>query len=224
MTDPRMNKRAIREKIEGVGIVPAMSATSMDDLLLAAEAVCRGGIPIMEVRVQNSSSASFLSALKEQIPEMIVGAGGITDFEVAQRCLDSGISFLSTDGFDPEITGFALEQDVVVIPGTLTPSEVNSAWHLRPDFVKVVPCAPVGGEAYLRALKAMFPGVPLIAAGGVSQNSAIGFILAGAAALGVGDHLIPREALRARQADRIAELAHRFVGFVTAARKEISGR
>jgi 2-dehydro-3-deoxyphosphogluconate aldolase/(4S)-4-hydroxy-2-oxoglutarate aldolase len=89
---------------------------------------------------------------------------------------------------------------------------------MGPDFVKVVPCAQVGGESYIRALKTMFPHVPLIAAGGVNQQNASSFILAGAIALGIGAELIPREAMRMRQGDRIAELARRFTGFVRSAR------
>jgi 2-dehydro-3-deoxyphosphogluconate aldolase/(4S)-4-hydroxy-2-oxoglutarate aldolase len=98
------------------------------------------------------------------------------------------------------------------------------AWKLGPDFVKVVPCAQVGGDSYIRSLKAMFPDVPLIAAGGVNQQTASSFILAGAMALGIGAELIPREAIRMRQPDRIAELARRFTGFVSSARRQSPGR
>jgi 2-dehydro-3-deoxyphosphogluconate aldolase / (4S)-4-hydroxy-2-oxoglutarate aldolase len=115
---------------------------------------------------------------------------------------------------------FAVQQDVVVIPGTLTPTDVIAAWKLGPDFVKVVPCASVGGDSYIRALKAMFPNVPLIAAGGVNQRTAFNFIQAGAVALGIGGELIPREAIRRRQLDRIAELARRFTKAVNSARRE----
>jgi 2-dehydro-3-deoxyphosphogluconate aldolase/(4S)-4-hydroxy-2-oxoglutarate aldolase len=160
-----------------------------------------------------------ISHLVKYLPEVIVGAGGISDVETARRCLDAGAQFLASDGLDAEIVNFALKQSVVVIPGTLTPSEVLSAWKMGPDFVKVVPCAPaMGGESYIRALKAMFPNVPLIAAGGVNQQTASSFILAGAVALGIGTELIPRESIRMRQGDRIGELARRFVGFVSSAR------
>ena len=141
--------------------------------------------------------------------------------KTARSCLDAGASFLTSDGFDPEIAGLAVEENAVVIPGTLTPSEVLQAWKLRPDFIKVVPCAQVGGESYVRALKAMFPTVPLVAAGGVNQQTASSFILAGAVALGIGTALIPREAILRRQPERIAELARRFTGFVSNARSQL---
>ncbi len=214
-----MNKQEVRRRIEEVGIIPAVRVSSAEDALFAVEAVSRGGIPIVEVTATASDLPSVITHLVQKVPEIIIGAGGIADLETARRCLDAGAKFLASHGFDPEIVNFALKENVVVIPGTLTPSEVSSAWKMGPDFVKVVPCEPaMGGGSYIRALKAMFPSVPLIAAGGVSQQNASSFILAGAIALGIGAELIPREAIRMRQGDRIGELARRFTGFVSSAR------
>src|SRR4029077_16358840 len=95
---------------------------------------------------------------------------------------------------------------------------VITAWKLGPDFVKIVPCGHIGGDSYIRDLKAMFPNVPRFAAGGGNQRTPFSFIAAGAVALGVGGELIPREAIRRRQPDRIAELARRFLNAVSSAR------
>jgi 2-dehydro-3-deoxyphosphogluconate aldolase/(4S)-4-hydroxy-2-oxoglutarate aldolase len=218
-----LNKQEVRARIEEVGIIPAIRTSSTQDALFAADAVSRGGIPIAEVELTVPEAHRVISHLVENAPEVIVGAGSVSDVETARRCLDSGAKFLTSDGFDPEMVNFALKESVVVIPGTLTPSEVMRAWKLGPDFIKVVPCAQLGGDSYIRALKAMFPNVPLIAAGGVNQQTASNFILAGAMALGIGAELIPREAVRMRQPDRIAELARRFVGFVGSARSGAPG-
>ena len=219
-----MNKQEVRGRIEEVGVIPAVRVSSTEDALFAAEAVSRGGIPIVEVTLTVPEAHKVISHLVQNAPQVIVGAGGVSDVETARRCLDAGAEFLASDGLDLEIVNFAVKENKVVIPGTLTPSEIMSVWKLGPDFVKVVPCAQVGGESYIRALKAMFPNVPLIAAGGVNQQTASSFILAGAIALGIGTELIPREAIRMRQPDRIAELARRFSGFVSSARMQSLGR
>lgn len=219
-----MNKQEVRGRIEEIGIIPAVRVSSAEDALFAAEAVSRGGIPIVELTSTVPEAHKVISYLVQNVPEVIVGAGGVSDVETARRCLDAGAKFLSSDGLDPEIVNFAVKQGAVVIPGTLTPSEIMRAWKMGPDFVKVVPCAQVGGDSYIRALKAMFPNVPLIAAGGVNQQTASSFILAGAIALGIGAELIPREAIRMRQPDRIAELAHRFTGFVSSSRSQSASR
>jgi 2-dehydro-3-deoxyphosphogluconate aldolase/(4S)-4-hydroxy-2-oxoglutarate aldolase len=213
-----VNKQAVRSRIEEVGIIPAVRAFSAEDALFAAEAVSRGGIPIVEVSLTVPEAYKVISHLVQNAPDLIVGAGSVLDVETARRCLDAGAQFLTSDGLDPETVKFAVKADAVVIPGTLTPTDVIAAWKLGSDLVKVVPCGQVGGDSYIRALKAMFPNVPLIAAGGVNQQTASNFILAGAVALGIGEELIPREAIRLRQPDRIAELARRFTGFVNNAR------
>jgi 2-dehydro-3-deoxyphosphogluconate aldolase / (4S)-4-hydroxy-2-oxoglutarate aldolase len=213
-----VNKQEVRSRIEEVGIIPAVRAFSPADALFAAEAVSRGGIPIVEVPLTVPEAYKVISYLVQNAPDVIVGAGSVLDVETARRCLDAGAQFLTSDGLDPETVKFAVKADAVVIPGTLTPTDVIAAWKLDPDFVKVVPCGQVGGDSYIRALKAMFPAVPLIAAGGVNQQTASNFIVAGAVALGIGAELIPREAIQLRQPDRIAELARRFTGFVNNAR------
>jgi 2-dehydro-3-deoxyphosphogluconate aldolase / (4S)-4-hydroxy-2-oxoglutarate aldolase len=122
------------------------------------------------------------------------------------------------------IIEFAAKKDIAVLAGALTPTEVITAWRAGSDFVKVFPCAQVGGDSYIRALRAPLPHVPLIAAGGVNQQTAANFILAGANAIGVGTELIPTEAIERRQAARIRELAQRFVGFVKDARARLEAR
>jgi 2-dehydro-3-deoxyphosphogluconate aldolase / (4S)-4-hydroxy-2-oxoglutarate aldolase len=216
-----LNKQQVRERIEDIGIIPSVRVSSTEDALFAAEAVSRAGIPIVEVTLTVPEAHKVISHLVQNAPEVVVGAGSVLNVEMARRCLDAGAEFLTSDGLDPEIVTFALKQGVVVIPGTLTPSEVLSAWKMGPDLVKVVPCDPaMGGYTYIRALKAMFPNVPLIAAGGVNQQTASNFILAGAVALGIGSELIPRESIRRRQPDRIGELARRFLAMVKDARAQ----
>ena len=113
---------------------------------------------------------------------------------------------------------FAAKANITVFPGAFTPTEVVAAWKAGADFVKVFPCA-LGGPAYIKSLNRALPQIPLIAAGGITQQTAGNFILAGATAIGVGTDLIPSRAIEHREATRIRELAHRFVGFVSDARR-----
>jgi 2-dehydro-3-deoxyphosphogluconate aldolase/(4S)-4-hydroxy-2-oxoglutarate aldolase len=80
--------------------------------------------------------------------------------------------FSPVPGLDLSIVEFALKREIVVFPGALTPSEITAAWGAGADFVKVFPCSALGGPAYIKALKSPFPTVPLIASGGVNQQSA----------------------------------------------------
>ncbi len=212
------NRDAIRARIQEIGIIPAIRLSSAEDALFAAEAVSNAGIPIVEVTMTVPGAMNVIHELVRANPQMIVGAGTVLDIMAAQRCLDAGASFLTSTGLDLEVVNFARKKGVVVFPGVLTPTEAITAWKAGSDFVKVFPCAQVGGPAYIKALKAPFPELRLIAAGGVTQNSAPDFIHAGAVALGIGQNLIQPQAIRNRERDWIRELARRFLRMVQEAR------
>jgi len=167
------------------------------------------------------NAIDVIGQLTRTFPDFVVGAGTVLDVEAAKRCLDAGACFLTGPALVPEVVEFALKNDVVMIPGALTPSEVIAAWKAGADFVKIFPCAPVGGHKYIRALKVPLAQVPLIASGGVDQVTAPKFILAGASALGIGAELLPLEALQLREETWIHELARRFTGMVQDARAQL---
>lgn len=217
-----MKKNEVRTLILQIGVVPAVRVSSEHVARFAAEAVAAGGIPIVEIEMTVPGALEVIKYLVEHIPDMAVGAGSVYDTETARRCIGAGASFLTTDGLDVSIIEFANKQEITVWPGALTPTEVINAWKAGPDFVKVFPCAPVGGENYIRILKKAFTQIPLIATGGVNQQTAQRFIVAGASALGVGGDLIPDDAIRLRQSERIRELAGRFVKFVKEGRDHLA--
>jgi 2-dehydro-3-deoxyphosphogluconate aldolase/(4S)-4-hydroxy-2-oxoglutarate aldolase len=216
-----MKKDEVCAVIREIGIIPAIRVSSGDDAQFAAEAVARGGIPIVEITMTVPGAVQLISQLVREHPEMVVGAGTVLDTDTARLCADAGASFLTAPGFDLEIVQFAAKQELAVLPGALTPTEVVTAWRAGSDFVKVFPCAQVGGDKYIKALKTSLPQIPLIAAGGVNQQTAANFILAGATAIGVGAELIPTEAIERRQPEWIRELALRFVGFVKDGRNRL---
>jgi 2-dehydro-3-deoxyphosphogluconate aldolase / (4S)-4-hydroxy-2-oxoglutarate aldolase len=213
-----MGKKEVCARIEEVGVIPAIRVSSNEEAHFASEAVASGGIYIVEITMTVPGAVELISHLVRYHEKMVVGAGTVLDVETARKCLDAGASFLTAPGFDSKIMEFAAKENIAVLPGALTPTEIVTAWKAGADFVKVFPCAEVGGDKYIRALKRSLPQIPLIAAGGVTQKSAGAFILAGATAIGVGSELIPTEAIERRQEKRIRELAQRFVGFVKEAR------
>jgi len=156
--------------------------------------------------------------LKSHGPDVLVGAGTVLNAESARRCLDAGAQFIVGPGLDLKTIELAQKEGVLVMPGALTPTEIITAWNAGADFVKVFPCTPLGGDSYIRALKAALPHIRLIAGGGVQQHTAGHYISAGASAIGVGKELITNEAIRLRKSEWILELAHRFMAIVKNAR------
>ena len=213
-----MDKNAIRARIEEVGIIPAIRTSSAEGARFAAETVSHAGIPIVEITMTVPGALGVIAELARDLPDLVIGAGTVLNTEVARQSVDAGVGFLTSPGFDVQLVEFAVQRQVLALPGAATPTEVMAAWRAGADLIKIFPCAQLGGESYIRALKAPFPTVPLIAAGGVNQQTAADFVRAGAVAIGVGTELIPRKAVEQRQGDWIMELARRFVNIVNEAR------
>lgn len=216
-----MTKQEVRARIEQVGIIPALRVHSAEEALFAAEAVSRSGIPIVEVTMTVPGALEVISKLVQKTPEVLVGAGTVLDLGWARRCLDAGAMFLTSPGFDPAIVEFAAIQNVAVLPGALTPTEVIEAAKAGADFIKIFPCGQVGGPAYIRALKSPFPEIRFVAAGGVNQLTAAEYIMAGASAVGIGSDLIHRDAIKRREEGWITELSRRYVHMVGEAREQL---
>jgi 2-dehydro-3-deoxyphosphogluconate aldolase / (4S)-4-hydroxy-2-oxoglutarate aldolase len=217
-----MKKAEVCQRIREIGIIPAVRVSSAEDAHFAVDAVTSGGIPIVEITMTVPEAVELISHLVQYHPQVMVGAGTVLNVEVANRCCGAGVAFLTSTGLNRKLIEFAAKNDIAVLPGALTPTEVIEAWEAGSDFVKVFPCAQVGGETYIRALNRALPQIPLIASGGVNQHTAANFILAGATAIGLGTELIPPEAIERREADRIRELAKRFTNFVKDARNRLT--
>lgn len=213
-----MTKEAACARIEEIGIIPAIRLSTMEDARFAADAIYRAGLPIAEITMTVPGSLELIAALVRDYPDMIVGAGTVLDADAARRAVEAGARFITSTGMDATVVGLAVEEGVPALPGALTPTEIINAWKAGADFVKVFPCASLGGDSYIRALKVALPQIRLIAGGGVQQHTAGHYITAGASAIGVGKELITHEAVHLRKPEWILELAHRFMGIVQNAR------
>ncbi len=217
-----MKKSEVRARIEEIGIIPAIRVHTPEEALFAAESVAAGGIPIVEVTITLPGALDVIHRLAQN-PAIIQGAGTVLDLGWARRCLEAGAQFLTSPGFDPAIVEFATSQNVVSMPGALTATEIMDAAKAGADFIKIFPCAQVGGPNYIRSLKSPFPDLRFVAAGGVSQSTVADYILAGASAVGIGTDLIHQDAIRRREGSWIIELARRYVQMVSQARDQLKG-
>ena len=218
-----MEKQHVVRKVLEIGIVLVVRAASAAQAQAAAEAVRRGGIPIVEITMTVPGAVEVIRELVRSAGnDVLVGAGTVLDAETARRCLDAGAQFLVSPGFNAGMVAEARARDTVVMAGALTPSEIMAAIKAGADFVKIFPCAQVGGAAYIKALRGPFPSVPFVPTGGVTLATAAEFLRAGAAALGVGGELVERSALEQGKTQVIMENAQRFVEIVQQTRQQMA--
>jgi 2-dehydro-3-deoxyphosphogluconate aldolase / (4S)-4-hydroxy-2-oxoglutarate aldolase len=219
-----MQSKDVRKRIGEIRIIPCARVQEPDHARFAGETLYAAGIPVLEVPLTLPEAPEVIEDLAKRFPDLIVGAGTVLDEQDARRSIDAGARFVTSPGFIPEVVAYARQAGVVVFPGALTPSEIIAAWKAGSDFVKIFPAAAEGGPGYIRALQVPLPQIPLIVTGGVNQLTAFDYILAGAHAIGVGSELLPKDALRHRQKDRIHELARRFLSMVKEAQAQRDGK
>jgi 2-dehydro-3-deoxyphosphogluconate aldolase/(4S)-4-hydroxy-2-oxoglutarate aldolase len=218
-----LNKQQVRIRIEQIGIIPVIRASSEREAHLAAEAVHKGGIPIVEITMTVPGALEVIRELAKSCgTEVLIGAGTVLNAEDARRCLDAGAQFLVSPGFNRATVELAARESKLILAGALTPTEIMEAWSAGSDLVKVFPCGQVGGAKYIKALRGPLPQIPLVPTGGVNLSTAAEFIEAGAAALGIGGELVQPEALKANKPKVIVETARKFLEIVTTTRTKLT--
>jgi len=206
-------------KIGEIGIVPVVRAASVDEANRAVEAVCAGGIPVVEITMTVPNAVSVIrEVVKQRGNDVLIGAGTVTNAEQAEACIRAGAQFLVSPGLAVSVLSVARAHAKLAIPGALTPTELMNAHEQGARLIKIFPCGNVGGPKYLKSLKAPFPAALLIPTGGVSAANAAEFIAAGAFALGVGADLVDAAALREGNLQKITAAARELVNAVASAR------
>jgi 2-dehydro-3-deoxyphosphogluconate aldolase / (4S)-4-hydroxy-2-oxoglutarate aldolase len=205
--------------IKKVGIVPVIRASNVDEAKQAVEAVCAGGIPIVEITMTVPNATQVIRGVIEQHGnKVLTGAGTVLTGEQAKACLDAGAEFLVSPGLSIAVLEVARSRGKLAIPGALSPTELMTALSAGAQVIKIFPCGNVGGPKYLKALRGPFPNAQLIPTGGVNATNAADYFAAGAFALGVGADLVDLSALRAGRADKVTEAARQLAQAAIAAR------
>lgn len=211
------------QKIEEIGIIPVIRASSPDEARQAVEAIHRGGIAIIEITMTVPDATNIISEVSRHYGnKVLTGAGTVTTAKQAEACLAAGAEFLVSPGLSVAVLRAAEAAGKLGIPGALTPTDVMAAIDAGASLIKVFPCGSVGGPKYLRALRAPFPELRFVPTGGVNLSNAAEYIAAGAFALGVGADLVDLVALRNDQAQKISDSARALVDAVQLARKAAS--
>lgn len=204
-----MRENVIQNILENK-IIAIVRGANPDQAVLAAGAVFKGGIKMIEVTFNQKNPNSFIdtvnaiSSIKEAFPEMVVGAGTVLSKKQVDLAISAGAEYIVSPDTDIEVIKYTVDKGLVSLPGAYTPTEAKKAHDAGADFVKIFPCADIN---YLKALKAPLSHIKMIAVGGVNTENAAEFIRAGAVGVGVGSSLINNKYLKSGEYNKITEIA-----------------
>ncbi len=158
----------VLERFARVGIVPVVVLDDAKDAVATANAMLAGGVDVMEITFRTAAAPDAIRAVSENCPDMLVGAGTILTLEQCKKAVEMGAKFIVSPGFDAEVVGWCVENNIPVTPGCVTPTEITAALKFGLKVIKFFPANVYGGLNAMKNLAAPFVGIKFLPTGGVN--------------------------------------------------------
>jgi len=185
-----MNTQTAYTYCEKSGIVAGMRGAFPPDVALRTTAVmAEEGINVFEFTMNSDQPIEAMQAVKKEFGDSAcVGMGTVLDVMTAHKVLDAGADFVVSPAFQPDVVKAVIAQDVLMAPGVITPSEAVAAWEMGVKLLKVFPIGALGID-YFKAIIAPLDHMKFMCNGGMTDQNAREFILAGATCCGMAGWL-----------------------------------
>ena len=209
----------ISEQFKEYGVVPVVVLNDAKDALPLAKALVEGGLACAEVTFRTEAAEESIRLMSEAYPEMLVGAGTVLTIDQVDRAVKAGAKFIVSPGFDPEIVDYCLENNIPVLSGCITPSEVAQAVKRGLKVVKFFPAEQAGGIAMIKAMAAPYTMVKFMPTGGINTKNLADYLSCDKILCCGGSWMVKGDMIKAGEFDKICTMAKEAVAKV----KEIRG-
>ena len=191
-----MIKRSLLKQLKQIPVIAVIRSTDFTIGKKMAHAVAAAGIRSIEITANSHQPWELIQLLKTELPECSIGAGTVLTLPDIHHAISAGAEYIFTPHFDRTLIQAAIDANMPIIPGALTPTEIITAWQAGATAIKVFPIQSVGGIDYLKVLQGPIDQIPLIPTGGVTVANAPDFIAAGAIAVGLSGGLFPPDEIQ----------------------------
>ena len=188
-------------------VVPLVQAEEPDEAVSVSRALVEGGLEVLEVVLRTDTAFECLEAVSSAFPDLSVGAGTVLSPSHAEKAIACGAKFLVSPGLHDSVVKVAQENDVPILPGIATASELQHAWSLGLRTVKFFPASNAGGPSMLKALSAAFRGVQFMPTGGVNTSNLNDYLAVPSVIACGGSWLTPAEEIANGNFGAITSLA-----------------
>jgi 2-dehydro-3-deoxyphosphogluconate aldolase/(4S)-4-hydroxy-2-oxoglutarate aldolase len=155
-----------------IGIMPILTAASVDEAIRQADALSRGGLRGIEVTLRTPVALDAITAIKRALPELRVGAGTVLAPEQLHAAETAGADFIVTPGTTQAMREALATSLLPIVPGAATPSEVMALAEFGFRVAKLFPAAALGGPTMLKALQGPFADFQFCPTGGIGESDA----------------------------------------------------
>ena len=209
----------MNERISKIGVVPVIKLNHPErDAAALGKALCAGGVPVAEITFRAAGADKAIKLMKEACPDMLVGAGTVTNTEQIDKVIEAGGDFIVSPGFDPELVAYAQEKGIAVYPGCTTASEYHQALKFGLEVIKFFPAEQSGGLAKIKALAGPFPMFKVMPTGGISLKNLKDYLSSPIIAACGGSYMVTADLIDNNKWDEITELCRKSRDLVEEAR------
>ena len=214
-----MDKHDVQQGIVDSGVTAVLRGIDEDDIVPVAEAVHAGGVRALEVTADAKRCSEMIAAADRALDgtDAIVGAGTVMDAAAARNVIEAGAEFVLAPNLDTDVIDVCNREQVLAVPGVMTPTEAAAAMEAGADLLKMFPASTVG-PGHIGALQGPLGDVPVMPTGGVGTDNVADYFEAGAVAVGAGSALVDYDAVERGDWDGVRESAAEFVAAVEDAR------
>ena len=158
---------SIFEEFYKIGVIPVLEIDSAQRVKPVAESLLAGDLPVAEVTLRTEAALESIRVIAREVNGVLVGAGTVINREQAKAARDSGAQFLVCPGMIEEVVVWAQENQIPVLAGAVTPTEMIRAIQLGLEIIKFFPAETMGGVKAIKAISDPFPQLRFIPTGGI---------------------------------------------------------
>jgi len=194
------------EKLAQERILPVLVIENAADAVPLAKALLAGGLSFAEVTFRTAAAEESIRQIAKELPDVIVGAGTVVNTTQADAAVAAGAKFLVSPGLNPAVVKRAIELNVPIFPGCITPTEIEAAMALGITAVKFFPAQQAGGVDFIKACSGPYPDLKFVPTGGVSTENLAQYLALDCVLACGGSWMAPPNLITAQDWDGITQL------------------
>lgn len=188
-------------------VVPLVQSDDPEEAVAIARALLDGGMQVLEVVLRTDKAYECLQAIAQEFPDVQVGAGTVLSADHAKKAIEHGAKFIVSPGLHDGVVRVAQDNNMPVLPGIATATELQQAWNMGLRTVKFFPAGLSGGPKMLKALSSVFRDVSFMPTGGVNADNLVEYLEIQAVIACGGSWLTPKEAIQSGDFEVIENLS-----------------
>ena len=188
------------------GVIPVLGLKDPATAPQLAEALCKGGLPLLEITMRAPLAMDCLKAVTAAKPDLLVGAGTILRMVQVDQAKAAGADFIVTPGFNPKLVAHCQELGLPVVPGCVTPTEIEAGMELGLTTFKFFPSEALGGMANIKQLCGPYSNIQFIPTAGITLTNMQDYLISDRIAAVGGSFMAPAAMVDSQHWDGITAL------------------